>query len=83
MLQIVLKFSMKIVWRMLIILQLITNLPLLNVPLPSNIVLCFQFLLKVPTFEIIDKEKIKEVIFSWAVDVNSGISTKFTSMDIF
>ena len=68
---------------MLIILQLIINLPLLNVPLPSNVVLCFQFLLKVPTFELIDKEKIKEVVFPWAADINSGISTKFTSMDIF
>ncbi|CDW83351.1 UNKNOWN [Stylonychia lemnae] len=77
------KFSMKLLWRMMAILQLIVNLPIFGVNLPSNIIQCTEALINISTLQIIDKEQIKSWFFSFISDSNENINSRFDGMDIF
>ena len=53
-LQFFMKFSMKLMWRMMAILNLIVNLPFFNINLTGNVIICFDALLSISSFSLID-----------------------------
>ncbi|CDW73290.1 UNKNOWN [Stylonychia lemnae] len=60
-----LRFSMKMLWRMMNILQLIVNLPLMGFNLPSNVVLCFTQLVGITSLQFVDKDTVKSHFFNY------------------
>ena len=82
-LQIFLKISLKLFWKMMAILQIIVNLPLLNIPIPANVVIMFKSMIAISQFEIMGKDFIRQHLFSWLDDTNQVISARFVQNDIF
>ncbi|CDW90296.1 UNKNOWN [Stylonychia lemnae] len=58
-LQIVLGFSMKKLWMLINTLQILVHIPMLQIPMPANAILCFQALIDISNLQVIPKEQIK------------------------
>jgi len=53
-------------WGMLNVMQLIVNMPLLNVMFPQNAIMFYGFINDIANFDIIPTDKIKQAIFSFS-----------------
>ncbi|CDW78009.1 UNKNOWN [Stylonychia lemnae] len=77
------KFSTRLLWRMMAILQLMVSLPLMGTNLPSNVILCFETFIRITSLQIIDKETIKNYAFGYLDSSNDSITDQLQNGDIF
>jgi len=84
--------SLKKVWMLMNTLQILVNMPLLNIPMTSNVLYLFQALIDLSNFNFIPKEQIKGYFKSMGlIPESTGSSTNkteevsgnFQTMDIF
>ena len=54
--------SLKKVWMLMNTLQILVNIPLMSVTLPSNVIYMFQTLIELTKFNFIPKDKIKKYV---------------------
>lgn len=79
--------SLQILWGLINVLQLIVNMPLLNLHFPTNSLFFYSLLLDITNFDIIPKGFI-DSIFIIEQDSENGaddenVSESFESQDIF
>ncbi|CDW77820.1 UNKNOWN [Stylonychia lemnae] len=58
----VLGLSLKKLWMLIQTLQIIVHLPMLQVPLPANVIFCFSQIIDISNLNVIPKQYIKEVL---------------------
>lgn len=81
--------SLKKVWGLLNTLQILNNIPLMGINLPSNAMILFQSLIDLSNFNFINKEKVKAFISKiFKSPNNAKVEEKnkrsnFSLMDIF
>eukprot|EP00347_Sterkiella_histriomuscorum_P011288 403373028 len=73
-LQVAVRFSMKLLWRMMNILQLMVNLKRMNINQPSNVISCFDALVDISNLQIIDTQYIKDKILQLFGTANQEFS---------
>jgi hypothetical protein len=54
--------SLKKVWMLMNTLQILVNIPLMTLSLPSNVIYTFQTLIELTKFNFIPKDKVKKYI---------------------
>ncbi|CDW83854.1 UNKNOWN [Stylonychia lemnae] len=82
-LSLVMGLSLKKLWMLIQTLQIIVHLPLLQIPLPSNTILCFKSIVDISNMNVIPKEYIKTVVSAFVSDSSSNVKENFRQMDIF
>ncbi|CDW74646.1 UNKNOWN [Stylonychia lemnae] len=82
-LQLASRFSMKLLWRMMSVLQMIVSVPLMGINLPSNVLVGFDQLVGITSLRIIDSATIKRWFFNYLDNSNEGIKDQFNNSDIF
>ncbi|CDW74457.1 UNKNOWN [Stylonychia lemnae] len=82
-LSLVLGLSLKKLWMLIQTLQIIVHLPLLQIPLPSNVIFCFSSIIDISNMNIIPKKYIKDILGVFMKDQKNGIQENFKVMDIF
>eukprot|EP00347_Sterkiella_histriomuscorum_P009613 403340537 len=82
-LSLVMGLSLKKLWQLIQTLQIIVHLPLLQVPLPSNVISAFKAIIDVSNLNIIPKEYIKKILSVFMQDTGSSAKENFKQMDIF
>ena len=69
--------SMKRMWSLLNTLQIITHIPMLNFPLPSNLDICLKTIRSVSSMNIIPKDWVKyllSMIAAWTHSLNTSLA---------
>ena len=69
------------IWGLVNVLQLIANLPLLNIKFPQNAAIFFSFINEVSSFNLIPIDKIQEQVFNFS-DEESEMPNNFVDMGI-
>jgi hypothetical protein len=74
---IVMSASLQMLWGLINVMQLIVNMPLLNIQFPQNAVTFYTFIQSVSSFNIIPTDDIKAALFSFT---EAEPDTQFQSM---
>eukprot|EP00347_Sterkiella_histriomuscorum_P008911 403343271 len=82
-LSLVMGLSLKKLWMLIQTLQIIVHLPLLQIPLPSNVLLAMKAIIDVSNLNIIPKEYINKVLSFVTPETNGTTKENFKQMDIF
>ncbi|CDW85576.1 UNKNOWN [Stylonychia lemnae] len=82
-LQMFLGMSMKKLWRLISTLQILVHLPMLSIPLPSNVVMVYTSLVDTSTLQLIPNAKIKQYLGGLMTSGTNQVKSQFQQMDIF
>lgn len=72
--------SLSLLWGMINVLQLIINMPLMNVSFPVNSIFFYNLLMAMANFNILPSSSIESNMFTFAAD---PVPDNFELMDIF
>eukprot|EP00347_Sterkiella_histriomuscorum_P005622 403355892 len=82
-LQVVLGFSMKKLWRLINTLQILVHLPLLGISIPSNTLSFFKAMIDISNLQILPTAYVKVFVQSFYTSSAASVNDTFNSMDIF
>lgn len=66
-LSLVMGVSMKLLWNLFATMQIITHMSLINMPVPSHVILCNQALIDIANLNMIPKEELKTIFNKFVV----------------
>lgn len=75
--------SMKLIWNLINTLQILTHIPLLNIVLPANFMLCLKSIIDVSNISIIPKQIQAYLLRPFLIEEPEANNDSFNQLDIF